>query len=199
MHQQARHQHGWDRGDAQEQGRRRHDGAELIVPEDRDQHRQCGKPVAHGALALGHRQRHQPARQHRQRDQDRILHHPVEGVRSGEAGKDASDHAAERHPHVERGEVARGRPPPRQLAVAHQGADEEHDEMNGDDGEDIVERAEQRRDQQNKRRRPVAPARPANGGSPAGAGTRSRRSGDRARAERPRAAAPRLRRSRYAR
>ena len=52
------------------------------------------------------------------------------------AGRDAADHAAGRHPHVERGEVARRRPPPRQFAVAHQRADEEHGEMQRDQTDD---------------------------------------------------------------
>ena len=80
--------------------------------------------------------------QHRKRQQDRILRHPVEHERRDQPRRDAADHAAGRHPEVEAGEVARRRAPSRQFAMAHQRADEEHHEMDRDQPDDGLERLE---------------------------------------------------------
>src|SRR5262249_42783110 len=63
----------------------------------------------------------------RQHDENRIFRHPGKYVRCDQAGRDAAHHAAGRHPHVERREVARRRAAARQLAMAHQDDDEERD------------------------------------------------------------------------
>ncbi len=78
--------------------------------------------------------------QHRQRDQDRILRDPVEHVGRDEAGCNAADHAAERHPHVERRQIARGRPSACELAVAHQREDEEHRKVDRHHADDQPDR-----------------------------------------------------------
>jgi hypothetical protein len=70
--------------------------------------------------------------QYRERDQNWVFGDPVEQIGRRQPGGDASDHAARRHPHVERGEVARRRPPARQLAMAHQRAHEEDRDVDRD-------------------------------------------------------------------
>jgi len=79
--------------------------------------------------------------------------HPGEDVRRDQAGEDAADHAAGRHPHVEAGEMGGIRPGSAQLAMAHEGNDEHRDDIQGQDPEQIgadVEHhhADQRDDEQ---------------------------------------------------
>ena len=167
------------------------------IERDQDQHRHGERAERDIAALPAARQRKAGPAERRQHDQDRIFRDPVEHMGRDQAGRDAADHPAGRHPEIEDGEMACGRPPARELAVADQRVDEEYPAMQTDDPDDVLDRIEdQDRDQSEdeerlqRDREPVRDERRA-------AGTRSRRSGDRARAAAPRAAARRPRRSRY--
>ena len=69
-------------------------------------------------------------------------------MRREQPGRDAADRAAGRNPHIEGGEVARRGPPPGQLAVAHQRADEEYDQVDRDDADDRGDRDDDEQDDQ---------------------------------------------------
>jgi len=88
------------------------------------------------------RQREARPTERRQHDQDRIFGDPVEQIGSEEAGRDAADRAAGRHPYVEDGEVARCRPSACELAMADERVDEEDRAMDANDPDDGLDRIE---------------------------------------------------------
>ncbi len=99
--------------------------------------------------AVGERQP-RPA-QDRQHDQDGIFRHPREHMRREKRGGDAADHAAGRHPHVERSQVAGRRTAAGQLAMAyHRGDEERRDVQQHDQRQVVVHAVDDGRDQRDQ-------------------------------------------------
>ena len=65
-----------------------------------------------------------------------------------QAGKNAADHAAERQIQIERSQIARRRAAPGEFAVAHQREHEEAHQIERDQNQDLIGRAERERDDQ---------------------------------------------------
>ena len=71
-------------------------------------------------------------------------------MRRDQSGRDAADHAAERDPHVERGQVPRRGPAAGELAVAHQRAYEQQQQMQHDQSDGRGDRQREKQHDQNE-------------------------------------------------
>ena len=76
--------------------------------------------------------------QRRQRQQDRVFGDPREHIRRDQACEQPAHHAAERQRHIEAGEIFRGRPRARQLAMTGHRDDEETELMSAECQQQIL-------------------------------------------------------------